>query len=103
MTQAAAVVAWRAQWYAWRVHAREMRWVARHWRARHRDLLLTLAGAAAVVGGAWLVGRWAAGLAITGLGLFTMWVGLNRDDGADLPVAGARTVEQVLDDERLRP
>jgi len=32
-----------------------------------------------------------------------MWVGLNRDDGADLPVAGARTVEQVLDDERLRP
>lgn len=39
MTQAAAVVAWRAQWYAWRVHAREMRWMARHWRARHLSLI----------------------------------------------------------------
>lgn len=102
MTQAAALVAVRAQLYVWRVNAAEMRWRARHWRSRHAALLLTLAGAAGVVGGAWLIGKWAAGLAIGGLGLFAMYVGLNRDDGAELPVRGARSVEQVLADERLR-
>jgi len=86
-------------------------WRARHrvpvpWRRWPRGLavsvcLVVIGGAGAVVGG-WLVGRWCMGLVVIAESAGLVWVGLGRDDGQARPVAGSRTVRQVLADERDR-
>lgn len=92
----------RAYVHAWRGHLHETRWRIRAGLARRSSLLLVLAGGLGALGGGYLIGRWCLGLVLIGESVFAMYIGLNRDDGADLPIRGARTVEQVLDDERWR-
>ena len=85
-----------------------MRWLLVAQRAHRRrhawtSALLVTGGLFGALAGAWVIGWWALGLlaVIESMGL--VYVGLMRDDTEDLPVRGARTVGQVLDDERLRP
>jgi len=96
-------VATRAQLAAWRGHLHEARWRVRAALARGSGLLLVLAGAAGACYGGWLIGRWCLGLVIIGESVFAAWLGLNQEDGSGPPLRGARTVDAVLDDERLRP
>lgn len=78
---------------------------ARLSRHRHQvtSAALVIAGAAGALGGGAIIGRWALGLVLLGESALAAWFGLMRDDGAELPVRGARTVEQVLEDERRWP
>lgn len=99
---ARAAVAVRAQWHAWRGVMHETRWRLRAMLARRSPTLLVLAGGLGAVGGGWLVGRWFAGLVIVAESVGLISLGLNQEDGQGLPYRGARTVEQVLDDERVR-
>jgi hypothetical protein len=93
----------RAQLVAWRGELRRTRGAAvAGTRLRSRELLV-FGGFAGMLGGAYLAG----GLRLVGVtlmaqSLFAIYVGLNRDDGARMPARGARTAQQVLDDERLR-
>ncbi len=69
------------------------------------SLLLLLCSLAGVVGGAWLIGRWAVGCAVIfdslAVGGWALW----RDDGREIPpqVAGVPTLEQILEREAARP
>lgn len=92
----------RAQLAAWRGHLTATRDAAAARARRHVSALLVFCGALGMIGGAFLIGRWAAGLVIIAESGFAVWVGLNREDGTGLPLRGARTVEQVLADEALR-
>jgi hypothetical protein len=73
------------------------------YRSRLVSVALVLAGLAGALGGGWLVGRWCLGLVLIFESAGALWFGLFRDDGEHVPVRGARTPQQVLDDERLRP
>ena len=73
------------------------------YRSRLVSAALVVAGLAGALGGGWLVGRWCTGLMLIFESAGALWFGLFRDDGEHLPVRGARTAQQVLDDERLRP
>jgi hypothetical protein len=95
-------VATRAQIHAWRGHLHEARWKLRHMLARRSSLLLVLIGGAGALGGGYLIGRWCLGLTMIAESVGLIWLGLNQEDGTDLPIRGARTAQQVLDDERLR-
>jgi hypothetical protein len=96
------VVVARAQLAAWRVEAARRAHATADRVTAHLGAVLIVAGAVGMIGGALLVGVWLAGLTIMAEAGFAFWVGLNRDDGEHLPVRGARTVAQVLDDELLR-
>jgi hypothetical protein len=96
-------VATRAQLAAWRGTLSRTRDAAAAKARRHVSNLLIFGGAAGMLGGAAIVGMWLLGLTLMAESLFACYVGLNRDDGSTLPARGARTVEQVFDDERLRP
>jgi hypothetical protein len=107
MTQAAALIAVRAQVHAWRGYVRgqvhERRWKLRRYLSAHSAVVLVLAGGLGALAGGWLIGRWCLGLVLIAESVFAIYVGLNRDDGTDMPIRGARTVAQVLEDERYRP
>jgi hypothetical protein len=96
-------VASRAQLAAWRGHLTATRDAATAKARRHASPLLIICGAAGLLGGAAIVGTWLLGLTLMAESAFACYVGLNRDDGTTLPARGARTVDQVLEDERLRP
>jgi hypothetical protein len=102
MTQAAAVLALRAHLWAWRGHLHETRWKVRRVLAIRSALLLVIFGGLGGIGGGFLIGHWAAGLVIIIESAGLVMLGLNQDDGTDVPVLGRRTVDQVLDDERYR-
>jgi DNA-binding transcriptional LysR family regulator len=91
----------RALLAAWRASPAWQRLAAR----RHVAVsaALVVAGLAGALAGGWLIGRWMLGLMLICESVGALWFGLNRDDGEPLPVRGARTVAQVLDDERARP
>jgi hypothetical protein len=85
-----------------------MRWLLVRQRAhRRRHTLVNTAlitiGLFGALAGAWVIGWWALGLVAVIEAAGFVYVGFARDDGEPLPVRGARTVEQVFDDERLRP
>jgi hypothetical protein len=94
----------RAQVIAWVYGpARRARLAWRARLARWRAELLVFGGAAGMLGGAAIVGWWLLGLTLMAESGFAVWLGLSSDDGTARPLRGARTVGQVLDDERLRP
>jgi hypothetical protein len=99
----AAEVQVRAQFAAWRHHARSTR--ARIGRARHVIIsaALVIAGMAGAAAGGWLVGRWCLGLVVMAESAGAVWFGLMRDDGAGVPRRGERTVAEVLDEQRRLP
>lgn len=99
----AASVRWRAARAIWGEHARILR--ARITRSRHflTSLALVVLGMAGGLGGGALVGRWCLGLVLITESAGLIWLGLMRDDGTGTPRRGARTVREVLEDERLRP
>jgi hypothetical protein len=92
----------RAALIVWREHARM--WQARIGRSRHflTSLALVVAGMAGGLGGGALIGRWCLGLVLISESAGLIWLGLMRDDGTGIPRRGARTVHEVLEDERLR-
>jgi len=102
MTQGAAFVAMRAQMHVWRGQLFELRWKLRRAMAVRSAVLLVILGGLGGIGGGWLIGRWAAGLVIITESAGLIMLGLNQEDGTELPVRGARTVGQVLADEQLR-
>jgi hypothetical protein len=95
-------VATRAHLYAWRGHLHETRWKLRRLLARRSPTLLVLLGGVGALAGGYLIGRWCLGLVLIAESVGLIWLGLNQEDGADIPVRGARTAQQILDDERLR-
>jgi hypothetical protein len=74
-------------------------------RRRHAlvNSALIVVGLLGALAGGWVIGWWCLGGVAIAESCALMFVGLQRDDGEPLPVRGARTVEQVFDDERLRP
>lgn len=74
---------------------------------RHRHLAVNVAlvclGLAGGLAGGWVIGWWCLGVVAIAESAGLIYVGMARDDGEALPVRGARSVAQVLDDERLRP
>jgi len=74
-------------------------------RRRHYavNLALIAVGMAGALAGGWVIGWWCLGAVAIVESAGLMYVGLTRDDGEPLPTRGARTVEAVLADERLRP
>lgn len=101
-TASTAVVAARSRFATWQTETARRSQAAANRVTAHLGAVLIVVGAVGMIGGALLVGVWLAGLTIMGEAGFAFWVGLNRDDGEHLPVRGARTVVQVLDDERIR-
>jgi hypothetical protein len=100
MTDPAAVmVVVRAQVRAWRGHLHNARSRFRLMLARRSATLLVISGGLFGIFGGWLVGRWCMGLVIMAEAAGMILLGLNQEDGTDLPLHGARTVSQVLDDE----
>jgi len=99
----AAHVRSRAALIVWREHARMLQ--ARARRSRHflTSLALVILGMAGGLGGGALIGRWCLGLVLIAESCGLIWLGLMRDDGTGMPRRGARTVAQVLEDERFRP
>jgi len=96
-------VATRAQLAAWHGHLTRSREAAALRVRRNFSALLIVGGALGMIGGGFLIARWAAGLVIVAESLFACYVGLNRDDGAALPAQGARSAAEVLADERRYP
>ena len=96
--QAGVVV--RAHLAAWRGQARRIR--ARSGRTI-TSVVLVVAGLAGMLGFASLLGGWCVGLVGMAESAGAVWVGLNRDDGQPGVRRGARTVAEVLEDERMRP
>lgn len=98
---------WRATWTLILVRAVAAAGgaAARLRAARHSliSLALVVAGGLGAMAGGWLIGRWCLGLVIISESVGLVLLGLNRDDGQPAPVRGARSVAQVLDDERIRP
>ena len=94
----------RAHLHAWRGHAQRTR--ARLGAARRRgqvtSALFIVVGLAGLLLGAWTVGVWCLGLAAMAEAGGLLYVGLNRDDGEEVPVRGSRTVPEVLADEAIR-
>jgi len=74
-------------------------------RRRHFavNAALIATGLLGALAGGWVIGWWCLGVVAIAESAGLLYVGLTRDDGEQLPVRGARTVDQVLDDERLRP
>lgn len=74
---------------------------------QHRHLTVNTAliclGLGGALAGGWVIGWWCLGLVAIAESAGLIYVGLARDDGEALPTRGARTVEQVLETERLRP
>lgn len=74
---------------------------------RSRSLLVSVAavvaGACLAGFGGWLVGRWCLGVVLIAEAAGLIFIGMARDDGVGMPGRGARTVNDILDDERLRP
>lgn len=75
---------------------------------RHRHPLtsgaLIVAGLGGALGGGALIGEWMLGLVLIAESAGLLVAGLLRDDGGpEPPPRGAREVEDILDDERLRP
>lgn len=73
-------------------------------RRRHMlvNSALIVAGLLGALAGAYVIAWWAVGLVAIAESCGLAYVGLQRDDGEPLPIRGARSVDQVLDDERLR-
>jgi hypothetical protein len=94
VTTRAALATWRAQPLVRRVRAASGTLVS---------VGLAVAGFLGALAGGALIGRWCLGLVLIAESVLVMVIGLNREDGTGLPRRGARTPEQVLDDERLRP
>jgi hypothetical protein len=94
---------WRAVLLLAAAHARRLRARARQNRHALTSALLVVSGMAGGLGGAALVGMWCLGLVLMAESGGLVWFGLMRDDGTGLPRRGARTVAEVLEDERLRP
>jgi hypothetical protein len=85
-----------------------MRWlVIRQTARRRRHLVVNVAliclGLGGALAGGWVIGWWCLGVVAIAESAGLVYVGMARDDGEALPVRGARTVEAVLEDERLRP
>lgn len=95
-------VRWRAASAVWREHARILRGRARESGHFLTSLALVVLGMAGGLSGGALVGRWCLGLVLIAESALLVVLGLSRDDGGRLPRRGARTVAQVLEDERLR-
>jgi hypothetical protein len=106
----------RAHLAAWRNHVAARRRRARAWsrdirtRLRHArergqvtSAALIVVGVAGLLLGADTVAPWMLGLTAMGISGGMLYLGLNRDDGTEMPARGARSVSQVLDDERVRP
>lgn len=93
----------RAHLMAWREHARGLRERGRRSRHQLTSAALVIGGLAGMLGGAALVGTWLLGLTLMAEAGGALWLGLMRDDGAAVPRRGARTVQEVLQDERMRP
>ena len=92
----------RVRWAARRRRGR--RWLASRAQMLAAAALMTAGGLGGLAGG-WLIARWALGLVVIAESAGLVWLGLNREIGGGperWPGRGARTVEQVLDDERLR-
>lgn len=87
----------------WRDRARRAR--ARLHRGRHvlAQAALVVAGLGGGLAGGALVGEWCLGVVLVAESGGALWFGLMRDDGTGLPRRGARTVEDILEAERLRP
>jgi hypothetical protein len=89
-------------WARARNRVREWRW----WLRARAHLIITnlmvLTGACGALAGGWLIGRWCLGLVAIAESAGLIYVALMRDDGKTMPLRGARTVAEVLDDERIR-
>jgi hypothetical protein len=86
--------------------AERLRWVKARLAARRHVLvsaLMVIVGVTGLLLGAWTVGWAVLGVTAMALSAGLIWLGMSRDDGQPVPVRGARTPQQVLDDERLRP
>lgn len=86
----------------------KMRWLLVRQRAHRRrhtlvNTALITVGLFGALAGAWVIGWWCLGAVAIAESFALTYVGMQRDDGEPLPVRGARSVGQVLDDERLRP
>lgn len=100
---ARAQVRWHAAAVIWAAHARRLRDRARASRHVLASVLLVAAGMAGGLGGGALIGTWCLGLVMIAESCGLIWFGLMRDDGTPRPRRGARTVAEVLEDERIRP
>jgi hypothetical protein len=100
------LVATRAQLHVWAVPLRgRLRLARRRAKAaasRHSATLLVIFGALGALGGGALIGIKFLGLVMIAESCSLIWLGVNQEDGQDVPIRGARTAQQVLDDERLR-
>lgn len=103
MHRRTAPATWRAAWVIWAAHAARLRRRARDSRHVLVSHALVVIGLAGMLGGAALVGTWLLGLTLMAVSAGAAWFGLMRDDGSGLPRRGARSVPEILDDERLRP
>lgn len=70
---------------------------------RLASVLLLAGGLAGALAGGWLIGRWCLGLVLISESAGAAVAGLLRDDGAGAVPPGARTIGEVLDQERNRP
>lgn len=98
-----AHVRWRAAAVIWHAHARRL--AARARQQRHvlfSSLLVAAGGLMGLAGGA-VTGRLGLGLVMIAEAAALIAWGLQRDDGLPLPRRGARTVAEILEDERMRP
>lgn len=79
---------------------------ARYGAAARRPVIVSALMVAAGLGlacvGGWLIGTWCLGLVVLAIGAGAVYMGLARDDHADLPRRGARTVDEHLDEELMR-
>jgi hypothetical protein len=80
--------------------ARRAAWT---WRQVLVSAVMVAAGCGLALLGGWFISRWCMGLVLIVEAGALVFLGLSRDDGANPVGRGARTVDQVLDDERLRP
>lgn len=99
----AAWVQVRAHAVVLREHGRRVRESAHQHRHVLVSAVLIVAGLAGGLGFASLVGTWCLGLVGMAESAGVLWFGLMRDDGRPVPRRGARTVREILEDERLRP
>lgn len=99
----AARVRWVMAAALCRAQARRLAGRARQHRHVLVSALLVVLGMAGGLAGGALIGRWCLGLMLIAESCGLVWWGLMRDDGTGLPRRGARTVGEILEDERMRP
>jgi hypothetical protein len=90
----------------WRAYAAV--WLSRgHLLRAHRHALvsvgLVVLGLGGGLAGGALIGEWCLGVVMIAEAALVVFVGFARDDGRGLPVAGERTVADVLRAEARRP